>query len=87
MFNYEFEKYLCNKENIKETLNNYGIAICPILNENECNIHINLNLYLICYVIRNHVIIVFFTFKPVVDWYCIRITNFKSYNKFFFIFI
>jgi hypothetical protein len=41
MSNYEFEKFLCNKNNIKEYLNNYGIAICPILNENECNTMIN----------------------------------------------
>ena len=38
---YEFEKYLCNKENIKTTIEKYGVAISPILNENECNEMIN----------------------------------------------
>ena len=33
---YEFEKYLTNKENIKKTIEKYGVAICPILDENEC---------------------------------------------------
>jgi hypothetical protein len=38
---YEFEKYLCNKENIKTTIEKYGVAISPILNENESNEMIN----------------------------------------------
>jgi hypothetical protein len=38
---YEFEKYLTNKENIKITIEKYGVAICPILNENECDEMIN----------------------------------------------
>ena len=35
-FNYEYEKYLCEKENIKETILKYGVAICPILDDMEC---------------------------------------------------
>lgn len=38
---YEFEKYLTTKENIKKTIEKYGVAICPILDENECNDMIN----------------------------------------------
>ena len=35
---YEYEKYVCNKTNLKETLEEYGVAIIPsILNEEECN--------------------------------------------------
>ena len=35
---YEYEKYVCNKANLKETLEEYGVAIIPsILNEEECN--------------------------------------------------
>ena len=41
MNQYEFEKYLSNYLNIKETLNKYGIAIIPLLNEEECNKMIN----------------------------------------------
>ena len=33
---YEFEKYLTDKKNIKITIEKYGVAICPILDENEC---------------------------------------------------
>lgn len=38
---YEFEKYLTNNENIKTTIEKYGVAICPILNDEECNEMIN----------------------------------------------
>lgn len=38
---YEFEKYLTNKENIKKTIEKYGVAITPILDEKECNEMIN----------------------------------------------
>jgi len=27
---YEFEKYLCDAKDIKETVLKYGVAICPI---------------------------------------------------------
>lgn len=40
--NYEFEKYLCKKETLKETIQKYGVAIIPsVLNEEECNNIIN----------------------------------------------
>jgi len=36
--NYEFEKYLCKKETLKETIEKYGVAIIPsVLNEEEYN--------------------------------------------------
>jgi len=35
-FAYEYEKYLCDAENIKETVIKYGVAICPILDTEEC---------------------------------------------------
>ena len=38
---YEYEKYLCNKETIKKTIDEYGVAICPILDKNECKEMIN----------------------------------------------
>jgi hypothetical protein len=39
---YGFEKYICNKETLKETLTNYGVAIIPrVLDENECNLIIS----------------------------------------------
>jgi len=38
---YEFEKYLCDAENIKDTILKYGVAICPILNDEECDNMIN----------------------------------------------
>ena len=41
MNQYEFEKYLSNYSTIKETLNKYGVAIIPLLNEEECNKMIN----------------------------------------------
>ena len=40
-FSYEFEKILTDQENIKKTIEKYGVAICPILDENECNEMIN----------------------------------------------
>jgi len=40
-FVYEYERYLCNKENIRETIEKYGVAICPILDDDECNNMIN----------------------------------------------
>lgn len=36
-FAYEYEKYLCDAENIKETVIKYGVAICPILDTEECD--------------------------------------------------
>ena len=34
--NYEFEKYVCMKETLKQTIENYGVAIIPyVLDENE----------------------------------------------------
>ena len=38
---YEFEKYLSDYSTIKETLSNYGVAIIPLLNEEECTQMIN----------------------------------------------
>ena len=35
---YEYEKYISNEDNVKETLNKYGVAIIPsLLNELECD--------------------------------------------------
>jgi hypothetical protein len=34
---YEFEKYLCDKENVKSMIEKYGVAITPILNDEECS--------------------------------------------------
>jgi hypothetical protein len=40
--NYEFEKYICTKETLKYTIDNYGVAIIPnVLDENECNNMVN----------------------------------------------
>lgn len=40
--NYEFEKYVCNKETLKATIDLYGVAVIPsILNEEECNNMVN----------------------------------------------
>lgn len=40
--NYEFEKYICTKETLKTTINNFGVAIIPnILDEYECNTMVN----------------------------------------------
>ena len=34
---YEFDKYVCTKETLKQTLENYGVAIIPsVLNSDEC---------------------------------------------------
>ena len=38
---YEFEKYLTDMENIKKTIEKYGVAICPILDNYECEEMIN----------------------------------------------
>jgi len=36
--NYEYEKYICTKETLKQTIDNYGVAIIPsVLTEMECN--------------------------------------------------
>ncbi len=36
--NYEFQKYVCSKETLKQTIDNYGVAIIPsVLDEKECN--------------------------------------------------
>ena len=40
-FLYEFEKYLCDTENIKETIEKYGVAIAPLLDSDECDEMIN----------------------------------------------
>lgn len=35
---YEYEKYVCTKETLKQTLQQYGVAIIPnVLDEDECN--------------------------------------------------
>lgn len=36
-FTYEFEKYVCDKSDIKATIMEYGVAICPLLNDEECD--------------------------------------------------
>jgi hypothetical protein len=36
-FTYEFEKYVCDKYDIKATILKYGVAICPLLNGEECD--------------------------------------------------
>ena len=39
---YEFEKYICTKETLEETIKMYGVAIIPnVLDENECKSIIN----------------------------------------------
>jgi len=40
-FLYEFEKYLCDTENIKETIEKYDVAIAPLLDSGECDEMIN----------------------------------------------
>lgn len=41
--NYEFEKYVCTKETLKNTIDMYGVAIIPnVLDENECNKMVNM---------------------------------------------
>lgn len=36
-FTYEFQKYLCDPSTINNYIDKYGIAIIPVLDENECN--------------------------------------------------
>jgi len=36
-FSYEFEKYLCDTENIRDTIEKYGVAITPLLDSSECD--------------------------------------------------
>ena len=36
-FAYEYEKYLCDANSVKETVIKYGVAICPILDSDECD--------------------------------------------------
>ena len=37
MSEYEYEKYACEKETLKETIEKYGVAIVPnVLNDREC---------------------------------------------------
>ena len=36
-FTYEYEKYLCDANSVKETVIKYGVAICPILDSDECD--------------------------------------------------
>jgi hypothetical protein len=39
---YEYEKYITQKEKLRETINNYGVAIIPnILNDLECENIVN----------------------------------------------
>ena len=38
MDNYEFTKYVTTKENVRETIERYGVAIIPdVLDEDECS--------------------------------------------------
>ena len=40
--NYEFERYICTKENLKQTIELYGVAIIPkVLPEIECDVMVN----------------------------------------------
>ena len=50
---YEFEKYLTDNENIKNTIEKYGVAICPILNDYECDEMINNKWNLLEYLTSN----------------------------------
>ena len=39
---YEFEKYICKKETLNDTIKLYGVAIIPnVLNEQECESIVN----------------------------------------------
>jgi len=39
---YEFEKYICSKETLEETIKKYGVAIIPnVLDEKECETMVN----------------------------------------------
>lgn len=40
-FAYECEKYICDTENIKETIEKHGVAIAPLLDSSECDEMIN----------------------------------------------
>ena len=38
METYEYKKYVCNAENLKETLDKYGVAVIPsVINDEECS--------------------------------------------------
>jgi hypothetical protein len=40
--NYEYDKYICSKETLKNTIEQYGVAIIPnVLDENECKQIVN----------------------------------------------
>ena len=40
--NYEFEKYVCTKETLRQTIEDYGVAIIPnVLNKKECKNIVN----------------------------------------------
>jgi len=42
MDTYEYEKYITNSDNLKETLQKYGVAIIPnVINDTECNNTVN----------------------------------------------
>ena len=42
MDTYEYEKYITNSDNLKETLQKYGVAIIPnVINDLECNNTVN----------------------------------------------
>jgi hypothetical protein len=42
MSNYEFEKYVCTKETLRDTIEEYGVAIIPnVLSEEECAAMVN----------------------------------------------
>lgn len=39
---YEYEKYICSKETLEQTINDYGVAIIPnVLDDNECENIVN----------------------------------------------
>ena len=39
---YEYEKYVCSKETLEQTITEYGVAIIPnVLDENECENMVN----------------------------------------------
>ena len=38
MTDYEYKRYVTTKENLRDTINTYGVAIIPgVLDEDECN--------------------------------------------------
>jgi ectoine hydroxylase-related dioxygenase (phytanoyl-CoA dioxygenase family) len=55
-FIYEFEKYLCNLSNINHTIDKYGVAIIPILDEKECEEMIKYKWELLEYLTSNFLI-------------------------------